>query len=469
MALGLAACTIPTSSNTESTASESPAAPETAVASPTPFEFSGPEKELARSRYQLDIDFDYAAQVLSVWEQIDYINSSDGVLSELLLVVEADWQGATFELRDAVWGDGTAIETVARETSALLIPLKAPLGAGDSLRLALHFDLELAQKPGILGYTTRQSNFADWYPFVPPRDETSWILHGPGPAGEHLVYESADFEVLLRVHNAPEELVVAAPAPAEVIRGGTRYVLTGARRFAWSASADYTVLESEASGVTLAAYVFPEHLEAGQASLSVSRAALELYEGLFGEYPYESLAIVEADFPDGMESDGLFWLYRGFFDDFEGAQNYLTSLSAHEVAHNWWFGAVGNDPALEPWLDEALALYSERLYYEALYPEQVDAWWEFRILRFSPTGAVDSNIYAHTGFASYVQAAYFRGALFLDALRQKMGDVAFFSFLRDYFEAGRGEIVNADVFFALLGEYELVGLDDIVGEYFAER
>jgi aminopeptidase N len=30
----------------------------------------------------------------------------------------------------------------------------------------------------------------------------------------------------------------------------------------------------------------------------------------------------------------------------------------HEVAHQWWFGIVGNDEFNEPWLDEAMAEYA---------------------------------------------------------------------------------------------------------------
>jgi len=45
-------------------------------------------------------------------------------------------------------------------------------------------------------------------------------------------------------------------------------------------------------------------------------------------------------------------------------KNYLTTLSVHETAHQWWDGLVGTDQALEPWLDEALATYAERIFYQ---------------------------------------------------------------------------------------------------------
>jgi hypothetical protein len=36
----------------------------------------------------------------------------------------------------------------------------------------------------------------------------------------------------------------------------------------------------------------------------------------------------------------------------ETRQDYQYTL-AHEVAHQWWYGLVGNHSVYEPWLDEA--------------------------------------------------------------------------------------------------------------------
>jgi aminopeptidase N len=41
----------------------------------------------------------------------------------------------------------------------------------------------------------------------------------------------------------------------------------------------------------------------------------------------------------------------------ETRQDYQYTM-AHEVAHRWWYGLVGNHSVYEPWLDEALATYS---------------------------------------------------------------------------------------------------------------
>ena len=139
----------------------------------------------------------------------------------------------------------------------------------------------------------------------------------------------------------------------------------------------------------------------------------------------------------------------------------------HEIAHQWWYSLVGNDHALEPWLDESLATYSERIFYENNYPSNVSWWWQFRVNYFKPTGYVDATIYDYGSFRAYTNAVYFRGALFLDDMRERMGYGNFSKFLKAYAERyANGHATSAD-FFALARETINVNLDDLIGSYFS--
>ena len=84
----------------------------------------------------------------------------------------------------------------------------------------------------------------------------------------------------------------------------------------------------------------------------------------------------------GMEYSALITFSRDWFADYQppaaGADfgaDMLVRFIVHELGHQWWYGAVGNDQAYEPWVDEALARYGETLYYERLHPSHL-GWWE---------------------------------------------------------------------------------------------
>lgn len=425
-------------------------------------------KEKEPTEYDLEVLFDYANHSLQVHEQIRFTNNSTEPINEVQLVVEAQRLRAGFTLANSEVGDGPEIGEPELSGGLLRIPLFSSLNPGETILLELAYDLMLPAGSGTLNWTDRQTNFIDWYPYIPPYiSGQGWLVHEPALVGEHLVFDIANFKVHIEVSNAPASLQIAAPAPAKTNGTTFDYEVRGARRFVWSASGQYEVLDAEFGDVNISIYYFNEHRDAAEASLRTTKQALEIYSSLYGRYPYESLAIVEAQFFDGMESDGIFFLDQSYFLEYNySPRNYLTTLTAHEVAHNWWFGQVGSDQALEPWLDEALCIYSELLYYENTYPEMVNWWWEFRVDRFRPQGSVDSTIYEHLGFDPYVQAVYMRGAQFLQAVRIAIGDGPFFSFLREYSTRATGQIVTSVDFFKVLKDYSSADLDPIISEFF---
>jgi aminopeptidase N len=259
-------------------------------------------------------------------------------------------------------------------------------------------------------------------------------------------------------------LILAASAPAKQEKDGFSFEMKGGRGFALSLSPEYQLLEGK-NGVR--AYVFPEHIKAGQASLQAAQDAVSLFSNLYTPYPYPGLSIVEADFFDGMEYSGLFFLGADYFTAYPGgATSYLVPLSAHETSHQWWYSLVGDDPAMEPWLDESLAAYSELLYYQKYQPDLVDWWWGYRVRRFLPQGKVDSTIYDLQAFRPYVDAVYLRGVLFLDDLHKKIGDDAFSAFLKDYAARNAYRIAKRSNFFAILKSHTDKDLSDLIREYF---
>jgi hypothetical protein len=445
------------------------ALPSPTISAPTSAPTETVSLDFVPAHYELRVNFDYANHFLRVDETVLYTNNSQDEMDSLFFVVEAHRSDAGFELID-VRTPQASRETANLDGGGLQIFLGEPLLPSQMIELELFFELYLPHAAGLLGWTERQTNFVDWFPYIPPYEsEQGWVSHEPGVVGEHGVYESANFDVHIEVQNAPASLSLATPAVGIQNGDGWDYRLHGARRFVWSASGQYQQLHSQQGGVPISIYFFEEQRDAAEAALRVAEEALGVYTEMFGPYPYESLSIVEAQFPDGMESDGLFFLDQYFFQAYSyDRKNYLTALTAHEIAHNWWFGQVGNDQAMEPWLDEALCIYSELLYYEHISPDLADWWWNFRIDRFYPEGWVNSTIYDFTDFSPYVHAVYMRGALFLRELRAALGDDTFFVFLRDWAEQGTGEIRSTDDFFAMLQQFSSSELNMIIDQYFVQ-
>jgi aminopeptidase N len=279
-----------------------------------------------------------------------------------------------------------------------------------------------------------------------------------------------DFDVNIRLSDSNPDLLIAACAPGVLDDDWWRYHFEGARNFSWSISDQYVLSTSTVDSVVVMSYYFPLDSKAGEAVLQTTYESLAVYNDLFGPYSHQTLTVVEADFLDGMEYDGLYFLSKGFYNLYSGEPgDYLTAIAAHETAHQWWYSSIGNDQALEPWLDESLSTYSERLYYEKIHPQGLDWWWTYRINYYNPRGWVDGSIYNPQGYLAYRDAVYLNGALFLEDLRNIIGDESFFDFLEAYSREFDQQIATTNDFFTFLGKYSQEDISPLLDEYFQMR
>jgi len=432
---------------------------------------------LERTKYSLAVVMDYPNQRLDVEERILIQHPSTNMLNKIDLVVPPNnWPGV-FSIQEISAGD---LPVNGYQTTGVVLNIEFDSPGwqpGEILDLLIRYSLDLPQQnaregfgPSPFGYTAIQTNLVDWYPMVPPyQDDLGWVINDPWLFGEYLVYPAADFEISIELGTAG---LIAAASSAPLNEGDTlKYFLEAARNFVFSISPAYVVLEEEVNETKVFGYIFPGYQIPGQAAFDATVEALVLYSELYGPYGQSSLSMVQADFNHGMEYEGMYFQSRGFFDTYGGSeQSYLIAIAAHETAHQWWYGKISNDQALEPWLDESLCTFSELAYYEYLYPQSVDWWWGTRVNYYDPEGRIDRSIYDFQEYTnqylSYRNATYLQGAKFMAALKNEMGAEQLYDFLREYAKRYQDQIVTSEDFFVLLGEYLDVGNLVWLGEYF---
>lgn len=427
-----------------------------------------------RASYLLNTNIDYAGHTVTVDETILYPNHTGQQLNSLVIALVPNLWDGCFSMSGISIND-EPLSTYTVNGQRMDVSLSTMFMPETVLKINIQYSLALPfaeqenpniSRPRIFGYTLRQMNLTNWYPFVVPFINGEWVLHEPWYYGEHLVYDAADYEVNLKFTDPSIPMVAASGFP-EPQADFTRYTIASARSFALSASYEFKVSTMQVGDVTATSYYFPFNDHGGLAALKASAEALQLYSQKYGPYPHKSLSLVMGDFNDGMEFSAFFYLSRDFYGLYDGTpKNYLIFVAAHETAHQWWFEQVGNDQAQQPWLDESLATYSERIYYENLYPDLVSWWWSYRIDFYNPQGFADIPIYDGQGFRPYTNAVYFRGAHFLEDLRARIGDDAFYAFLQDYLSQGRGKIVTANDFFRILSTHTSTDYSDLIRQYF---
>ncbi|PVZ14775.1 peptidase M1-like protein [Actinomycetospora cinnamomea] len=142
-----------------------------------------------------------------------------------------------------------------------------------------------------------------------------------------------------------------------------------------------------------------------------------------GPFPYPELwiSVIPA------QSSGIEFPSALQFGDLGRGQ--LDSLVAHELAHQWFYGLVGNNQARDPWIDEsfttmaqAVATDQEGGYVLADIPDD----------SLGEVGRPMSYWGYYFGFDRYVQVVYNQGGAALVEARQRAGEERFDRALRAY-------------------------------------
>ena len=199
------------------------------------------------------------------------------------------------------------------------------------------------------------------------------------------------------------------------------FLARNVRDFTVTAATDYRTGSRIVDGTTVRVWYRPG--SPGAAMLDAAADAFHLLRARLGAYPYPVFKVVESAGGYGMESPALIWIPHGV-----GSAN-LRYLAAHETAHQWFYGLVGNDQSSQPFADEAAADFAAR------------SVLGLRRSSRCSTSTLDRSIYAYTS-ACYYETIYIQGGNLLDDARRKMGSSAFWTALRGYIADNRYEIAG---------------------------
>jgi Peptidase family M1 domain len=312
------------------------------------------------------------------------------------------------------------------------------------------------------------------FPILASRDGDDWLRKIELSINDAIMTDVADYEVSIQ---SPRDLTVFSPAlPLAVSTkeesSVSTFSLANARDFPIVAGRNLHSSEREVSGVTVRSVFRAEHDVVARRVLEIATDAARIYSARFGPLPIKTISIVDAPLVATMgsaEFSGLGIIASAFYVDFDSAamrnmpdvireqrasvQDSLEWAVAHVVGHQWWGISVGNDPARQPVLDEALSNWSALLYYREMHGEErATATLEeqvrgvYRLYRTFGGEDMEASHAAREYRNSFQYAAIVasKGALMFEALRKLLGDGKFFDALREYYRANTLEIADMD-------------------------
>ena len=411
------------------------------------------------SAYRMEATLDPATSTLTGEATVTYRNRATTPLPEVYfrLYPNAAYYGEASLTIAAARVEGMAVTpTLEVDETALRVPLPAAVAAGASVTIALDFTTTVPiDSAGSYGIFTRDSSegtwiLADWHPVLAVYEEDDgWKIDPATSFGDPTYAASALYDVTI---TAPADLTVVASGVTVTTTEhdgviAHQYVAGPAREFTLVIDDDYEAVSAEVNGVTVTVYTEPELATtvAGEAALEIAGAALTVFSERFGAYPFAELDLVQTTLTSAL---AVSWSGIIFLDGPTLLGSYAVSdptgfetVIAHEVAHLWWGGSVGSDSNTHGFINEGLATISSILYLEWTVGrepanQELKAWviQPARALLSRGDTIVDLPIAEGQDPDVRAWAAYAKATLGYLAIRQQIGDEAFFAGLRVFAE-----------------------------------
>lgn len=201
----------------------------------------------------------------------------------------------------------------------------------------------------------------------------------------------------------------------------------------------YQVARDDLGGIQLLVFTSAENAALAPGYLESCRQYLELYQKLFGPYPYSKFAVVENFYPTGYGMPG--WTLLG--SSVIRLPFIRTTSLPHEIAHTWWGNAIKVDYRSGNWA-EGLATYVADYYLKELHDPAEALEYRRKILRDYAALIDVGDDLPLSAFRSRMTrrdqaVGYGKAAMIFHMLRQRIGDETFWSGLRAAARQGLGK------------------------------
>jgi len=368
--------------------------------------------------------------------------------------------GARLEVGEVWVGDQAVRPAWSGDRTAFTVTLPVPLRAGEEITVEMPFTVTVRGQGGGYGLMQKTPDgllvLYYGYPELARIQEGRCVLDPPWENGDLHQAEASHFALRLRL---PEEAAlaiggvvvreVAGPPGWREVEIVAPYV----RNLALVAG-EMEEITREADGVRVRGFFRSAKPKEARRAVADALDALRRFGEAFGPYPFPELDLVEVPLGGGaagVEASGLIMIGEDVFgmDDLGGMLGGTGDLDipgfviAHEVAHQWWYGMVGNDAYREPWLDEAMTNWSSVFWVEqARGLEAARTAWDLLVLLPYRLRLAEGDLPLNLptddySMLDYVAVVYGKGAWMMEALRREMGEERFFAFLRRYLEKHR--------------------------------
>ncbi len=239
------------------------------------------------------------------------------------------------------------------DSNLITIELEQPLQKGESADIQFVYSLTLPNNLLRYGYNDRGVSLTGFYPQLCALVDGEWYYDEFCAIGDPYFADVANYEVHF---NLPEGCEYVSSGKSQTKEQDGEIAVDASakkiRDFALIVSPELQKRSEKYKGVEL------NYLGSNPHTLEYAKKALDVYSSLFGKYAYDTLSIADMPFVAGGMEYGSICVINEDVKDVA-----YEEVVAHEIAHQWWYSAVGSNNLINAWQDEGLTNYSTYLYF----------------------------------------------------------------------------------------------------------
>ncbi len=274
------------------------------------------------------------------------------------------------------------------------------------------------------------------------------------PAGSYLSAGTAWYPQI-NASDITYHLRISAPGNTEAVTSGERLYRHHDGSFSTSAwkidyplrgltlsAGPYQVFEDVSGSVPIFAYFYQGSAELAPTYLKESRRYLDLYERLFGPYPFAHFAIVENFFPTGYGLPG--WTLLG--STVIRLPFVVTTSLGHEIAHSWWGNGVWVDFNQGNWSEGLVTYIADHLYEEYNSNKQARSYRLNHLMTYAnltnPSNRFAVKNFMYRSNRPGQAIGYGKTMMIFHMLRHEVGDEIFWQVLANMAEKHMFSSIN---------------------------
>ena len=207
----------------------------------------------------------------------------------------------------------------------------------------------------------------------------------------------------------------------------------------------YLTVERERQGVKVEVSTYAmADARAAETLFSNILGLIEFYTFYLGPYPFSELKLIEINsYGFGQAPAGVIFITKEAFSPLQDELTRLFSENvnarvAHEMAHTWWGHVVKLGAPEDQWLSESVAEYysayaMSKLWHASKFDKALGEWrGNSKFIKDKSSVYLANQLSSEEAHEDRFGLLYAKGPLVLHALRQELGDNAFFTVLKSF-------------------------------------